>query len=75
MQLKFTEGCTMKGLALLKYLSRVALTCVYRKKEEISVKMAAKYQAKKMASQIMDSGGASGIDISRYVQQAFGHRN
>ncbi|KAG1891725.1 uncharacterized protein F5891DRAFT_1197490 [Suillus fuscotomentosus] len=35
-----------------------------RKKEEISVKMAAKYQAKKMASQIMDSGGASGIDIS-----------
>ncbi|KAG2113419.1 uncharacterized protein F5147DRAFT_650361 [Suillus discolor] len=27
-----------------------------RKKEEISVKMAAKYQAKKMASQIMDSG-------------------
>ncbi|KAG1844727.1 hypothetical protein C8R48DRAFT_678339 [Suillus tomentosus] len=35
-----------------------------RKKEEISVKMAAKYQVKKMASQIMDSGGASSIDIS-----------
>ncbi|KAG1805421.1 hypothetical protein EV424DRAFT_1351089 [Suillus variegatus] len=35
-----------------------------RKKEEISVKMAAKYQAKKMANQIMDSGGASSIDIS-----------
>jgi hypothetical protein len=72
MQLGITEGCTIEGLALLKYLSQAALTCVYRNKGEISIKMATKYQAKKMASQMvesgcMDSGGASAIDISRYV--------
>lgn len=72
MQLDFTEGRIMKGLALLIHPSRAALSHLYRKKEEISIKMAAKYRTKKTVSQVIDSGcQVSGAGPSKYIFMMF----